>query len=234
MTKPIAQKSLKKAAPRRFAVGETLLEVILALFVVALGAGTATSLIVSSLQANTFSRNNLVAMNLAVEGLEAMQNILDTNRLKFGFDKSNCWNLTPQSATGDCKIPYPQIEEGYYTIDLNPSNYSWGLTSIAAGLDLSNNALATNDDYKLGYVGINNINGKDVFVTNALIPIIVNPTITGSGESNFYRMIQIDYPTNNPANDEYMDVISTVQWDQNGVHTVRLPTTLANYEKVPL
>ena len=73
--------------PKRKA--ETLLEVIIAIFVVALGTTTASTLIISAIQANTFSKDNLVALNLAVEGIEAVRNIRDTNWLKFGFDKEN-------------------------------------------------------------------------------------------------------------------------------------------------
>jgi len=218
-------------------VGESLLEVIVALFVVAVGSGTATSLIVSALQANTFGRDNLVALNLAVEGLEAMRNVRDTNWLKLGYDKGNCWNVLPGLAAGtDCTLPTSKIAEGFYTIDLNPINYSWGLTQVGTALDLSNNMLATNDNYKLGYADVNNtvLNEKDVFVTDTAIPPLPSPPITYGGESKFYRMIQITYDTGDPGAAESMDVVSTVQWEQNGVHAVRLSTTLANYEKVPL
>jgi len=211
---------------------ETLVEVVVAVFVVVMGSAVATTLIVNSMRANSFSKDNLVALNLAVEGLEAVRNIRDTNWMKFGFDKTNCWNLVPGLGAGDCKPQsgaYPQIAEGYYTADLNPISYEFNLGSVADSLNL-NSASNPNDSYQLGYVDLTTVAGtQDILITE---DTIAGLGLTNAGASKFYREIHIEYDTGDPATGEIMYVISTVQWEQNGVHEVVLTTSLSNYQKV--
>lgn len=213
---------------------ESLVEVILALFVVSVGAGAATVLIVSSIRANSFSKDNLVALNLAVEGVEAIRNIRDTNWVKFAYDKENCWYMKPEmGSTNSCTNAGNKIADGYYTIDLNPENYSWGLNMVPSGskLDLSTNSTA-NDDYRLHFLDINNTDGlddHDIYVsenthTSAL------PPVTPGEESKFYRMVTVEM--NDPAKNDAMTVTSLVQWrDGSAVHKVQFSSTLTNYNR---
>lgn len=212
---------------------------MIAVFVVALGSASATSLIVSAIQANGFSKDSLVALNLAVEGIEAMRDIRDTNWIKYGFDKSNCWNLAPDPdplITTPCTAPYDLIDAGFYSADLNPTNYSWSLSTVYTGagnaLDLSDPLAANNENYRLGFVDLSGgTSARDIYVTAPFITTWSLPG--GSGDSKFYRMITISYDTGDPATAEVMSVTSTVQWEQNGVHTVDLSISLSNYQKVP-
>jgi len=233
-------KGLKKA--------ESLVEVIIAIFVVALGSGVATSLIVSALQANAFSRDNLTALNLAVEGIEAMRAIRDENWLKFSSDKENCWNLRPEENVGqDCTVITAKIASGHYTADLelDPNNYGWGLpTGISSALDLENNG-ADNEKYQLDYYDIDTAvnsdnlgtasDDHDIFATKGLSALPLNAA--DSGSSQFYRMIQVDYPSTcatAPKCDE-MDVISLVQWRSQGtVHQILLTSQLTDYQKIKI
>lgn len=220
---------------------ESLVEVVIAVFVVALGSASATSLIVSAVQANGFSKDSLVALNLAVEGIEAMRSVRDTNWIKFGYDKANCWNVLPGSAPGvDCTLAANKIGVGaastYYSADLDPTNYSWSLPAgIANALDLSS-VLPTNDSYRLGFVDLNGAGDKDMYITSNFIG---STGFSDSGDSKFYRMIEISYddgsgnPTGDPLTSEVMNVTSAVQWEQNGVHQVVLSISLSNYQKVP-
>lgn len=211
---------------------ETLIEVVVAVFVVATGSAAATTLIVNSMRANSFSKDNLVALNLAVEGLEAIRNIRDTNWMKFGFDKTNCWNLEPLSGPGECTAPYPQIGEGFYSVNLDPTTYAFDLSAdIGTPLDL-NTMAGTNDSYQLGFVDLTSIPGdQDIYVTSSYI---TSEGFPDGGDSKFYRMLEISYDTGDPATAERMDVVSTVQWRQNGVHQVQLTSSLTNYQKVSL
>jgi len=106
-----------------FRRAESLVEVIISIFIVAMGSGVATSLIISALQSNSFSRDNLIATNLAVEGIEAMRAIRDANWLKFSSDKEKCWDMRPEGTFDNCEAltPTHKIEDGNYIIDLNPA-----------------------------------------------------------------------------------------------------------------
>lgn len=230
----IRQKLLKGKRP-----GETLIEVIMAIFVVAVGSAAATSLIVTAIQANSFSRDNLIALNLAVEGIEAMRNVRDSNWLRFGFDKENCWNLDPeQTACTALTITTSAIDAGDYTVDLNPNTFQWTLTKITTGA--LNLADGTSDaDYQLNYVDAtaadSDGNGvltddPDLYVSKN---IVVALTLVSTGESKFYRSIVVTYPAVCPSLNKCMDITSTVQWKVgNRVDKVQLKSSLTNYDKV--
>ena len=76
-------KKLLKLVGSKKSRGETLLEVIVALLVLTIGSASATSLIVTSIRANQFNKDSLIALNLAQEGIEYMRNLRDTNWIKF-------------------------------------------------------------------------------------------------------------------------------------------------------
>ncbi len=225
---------------------ESLVEVIMAIFVVALGSGVATSLIISALQANEFSRDNLVALNLAVEGIEVMRDIRDADWLKFSYDKENCWNMRPDTpADKPCTdaaakpIEATDSNSGY---TITPSPWGWVLPDapIGSALDLSSSG-SGNDPYQLGYydmdTGVDSDgNGDashdhDVIITKG---ITVSPPMAASGDTIFYRMIQVEYPSCSTfPHCESMNIVSTVQWRAQGVaHQVVLTTHLTNYQKV--
>ena len=219
--------------------GESLIEVIIAISIVAMGSAVATSLIVNALQSNQFSRDNLIALNLAVEGIEAVRSVRDANWVKFSYDKEKCWNMRPE--VGDCLAAPKPIAEGKYTVDLDlkANNYGWVLPNLPIGtaldLDLPLNNSAP---YHLFYYDIdgaknsdgkgNNTDDHDLLATNVNTPWVIK-----SGESKFYRMVQIHYQPNGAPADPAFDVVSTVEWKAQGVtHKVELSTRLTNYQKV--
>lgn len=220
-----SQKSGFKNKCRR---GESLVEVIMAIFVVAMGSSVAASLIISALQSNAFSRDNLVALNLAVEGVEAVRAVRDANWLKFSYDKTNCWNMKPDAPPDvDCTLAKNAIADGQYTVDLDLKllPYQWGLTSQASPLSLDssgNNTGAT--PYQLSYFDVKGIT------------VMANGNSGAVKSSPFYRMVEIHYPSSkcaSPSPCDEMEVTSKVQWmTQGNPHTVLLQTKLTNYQQV--
>lgn len=212
---------------------ESLVEVVIALFVVATGSAAATTLIVSAIQANSFSKDNLIALNLAVEGVEGVRAIRDTNWIRFGFNKEDCWNIDPDPFVNHtCTPPYAGklIPAGTYSADLNIADVSWFLRPVGAALDLNSPGQPENDQYLLSFFDVDNPGGNepDMYVPQAFLDLI---GIADSGQSKFYRMVEITYPdTGDPETAEIMDVVVTVQWIQNGVHQVQLSTSLSNYQ----
>lgn len=215
---------------------ESLVEVILALFVVVVGSGAATSLIIAALRSNQFSKDNLIALNLAVEAIEGVRSGRDTSWLRSGFNKEDCWNAFDPPA---CTIHLPA---GYYPLYVNPNDYTFSSSASnppTFPLDLETGAAAENEKYRLGWVDLDDSvdsnndgdfeNDPDFYVLNTEIAGLGLPN---AGESKFYRMVEISYPdTFDPATAEVMDVRVLVQWEQNGVSEVELFTTLTNYQK---
>lgn len=212
---------------------ESLVEVIIAIFVVAMGAGITSSLVVSALQSNSFSRDNLIALNLAVEGLEAVRDIRDSNWLKFSFDRKTCWDLMPSQT--ECNENSKRIETKNYTTYLG-SDYTWQLKEAGTAMNLD----ATNPDNNNYVLNLRSDGNQsipiEIYSSNSdenqnpkqfNVPDNRNPF-----SGRFYRMIQIkrtDDP--NVPGQSNIDVTSIVQWKaQNVVHNVTLSSLLTNYQ----
>ncbi len=231
-----------KKNSQKFRRGESLVEVIMAIFVVALGASVATSLIISALQSNEFSRDNLIALNLAAEGIEAMRSIRDANWLKFSYDKQNCWNMMPNVT--NCQDPAATTiaatnSTTNYTVDLglNKNLYDWGLAPVSSILNLNMPGTGS-DPFQLWYYDIDSSDGSG---SHDMLASLSAAGGTKNGSSSFYRMIQVSYPTSGPSSCdpatgkscEEMAVTSTVQWRAQGVvHQVVLNTELTDYQKI--
>lgn len=204
--------------------GESLAETMIALSILAIGI-TLSALVVSNALTNmSISRNRVVAVNIAREGLEAMRNIRDTNWLKFSDDRRICWNHTPgiNGTNGDladdfCNGTDPLLP-GDYIIYKN-DEYGWKLepyTSIPdnSGLyevDIDPDVDTDNDG--------NEINDADIY--NHIDIVDGDPLMVGGTEKRtpFKRVISIAYlenvPTDSPPSNDTPpdDVINTpAEW----------------------
>ena len=210
---------------------ESIIEVIMAIFVVATGSAAATSLVVSAMQSNGLSRDNLIALNLAVEGIEGMRNIRDSNWLKFGFNKELCWNMQPGKV--ECN-DVDKIKDGNYTLFLDTATMSWNLSDLPTTdiLNLEGNA-TTAAQFQLYFMDLDDIKDTDGNGTATDDPdLYVAAGTPGVGTaSRFYRMITLEYPDGYSVG-QSVNVSVLVQWKGATVHQVRLNTTLTNYNKV--
>ena len=226
----------KKAKSGSMKKGETIVEVLVALVVLTIGAATATSLIVTALRSNQFDKDSLVALNLAQEGLEYMHNLRDTNWLKFSANTQGCWNTKPNSTSCDTSgvttVLQPSDGTHEYALGLNAAGQT-DLAYIASKLDVSDGVTATTEDkYELNYY-----NNGDYVGSSAPV------AMTLSTQSKFYRSIDVAYftiagaspwtvsPTANPLLADMMQVSSTVEWmDSSAMHQVKLTSALTRYK----
>ncbi|QQR83895.1 type II secretion system protein [Candidatus Peregrinibacteria bacterium] len=204
--------------------GETILEIIFALGILAMAITMATDYLTLSIKNVANAKNRVVAVNLAREGIEGMRDIRDTNWLRYSNKKRECWNHDP--SVSPCNGGNP-ILPGNYVI-YRDSNNEWklGPTLVpnppnpdidATQLNLIDFDPATDNDGDG-----NNANDLDVFNHSA---------ITGSlGEGQtplqiplFHRTLTLEYmddagiPPANPAaltdSDNRMIVRSRVTWN---------------------
>jgi type II secretory pathway pseudopilin PulG len=89
----------------------SLIEAVVAVSILSIVISVATSIIFISSDTENSNKTILIAEGLAVEGLEAMQNIYDTNILKYGEDnKLACAFVEPGQSGEDinveCADPY--------------------------------------------------------------------------------------------------------------------------------
>ena len=219
--------------------GDSLLEILISLFIVALGTAAATELVVNATRSNSYSKSTLVALNLAVEGVEAVRNIRDSNWLKYSYDKDHCWNMKPEmNSTDPCTLD-SLVAAGNYTVDLDIAKMKWYLKDYGSVLDMVNNPTGDFSDYNLKKAKIT-FNGSDKTMylsangmtssTCAVPDCFIDPA---SPSSQFYRMVSINYSPSTPDAAEQMRVSSLVQWMESGrPQQVKIETLLTNYNRV--
>ncbi|MGL5830761.1 MAG: type IV pilus modification PilV family protein [Candidatus Altimarinota bacterium] len=232
---------------RKKSKAETLLEVMIAVFVVALGSATASSLIVQSLLSNQYNKDSLQALNLAQEGLEMMRVVRNTNWMKFSADTDNCWNVRPNEAT--CDAPTNLIDEGFYAlgytlstvnpvdlnvydgISANDETYLLSYYDYLPTADADGDTVIDNDRE---FVGSNGPGGSAIALDDG-VPV----------NTKFYRSVRVIYKTANDVDGELVDpsapvkengnimmIISKVQWRVQGgqSHQIILSSALSKYK----
>lgn len=73
-------------------LGETIIELIITLVIIMLAVTTAFKILTMAYIQNKISKDRVIALNLAREGMEAVRYIRDYNWLYYGNDKRICWN----------------------------------------------------------------------------------------------------------------------------------------------
>lgn len=227
--------------------GISMIEVITALFIIGLGAVAASTIIISALQGNRVSKEKMIAMNLAREGIEAVRNIRDSNWLRYSATKDECWNFwenptaSPQSLNCDSSSPTKITDEKYYIVqfgrsDLSDSNgipytYKYFLTQATEQDKIENIDNSKLTEYELKRVDmLSGVTGKQaLFVANndAGRDLISSPF-------TYYRQVYIKYlnedGTDNDETAPVMEVTSKVMWFEKGMKkTVKLQESITNY-----
>ncbi|MBU0576990.1 hypothetical protein KJ742_07795 [Patescibacteria group bacterium] len=189
----------------------------------------------NSLRNVNVSKNRVIAVNIAREGIEAVRNIRDTNWLKFSGNRRICWNSLPdedinEPCDGTDLIDYEA--DGY--IVYKASDHRWRLQDVTAA---DETALSTVDiDLTVNTDGDNDPNGdeNDSDMYNHTDPADALGRDYAQN-TNFYRVITIEYLdedgnyTNNPY-DNRIEVSSTVTWIKGSAeHSVELKTHLTDY-----
>jgi len=210
--------------------GQTLVETMVAVFIMVMGITAALGLANYSLNASTSIRKQIIGIGLAREGIEAVKNARDTNWLQ-GQLSTNCFNYVDSSTTGKCYRDWlGPVSGAGYTITVN--------TNLYIGFDATNPAT---NGYWTGGTGTN------VWaLNNSSDPThgLYQPSASSSGSSGFYRKVLITPDTSGPFNTDNgarLLVTSQVWWtdkrcpaspDWPGLNkcSVQLQTYLTNWK----
>lgn len=183
--------------------GETMIEVLVALVIVIVGAIAALKLLALSIINIQLSAERVVATNLAQEGIEAVRSIRDTNWLRFAGERRTCWNNGNLAGCTDSS----QIASGSYILIQNAATKRWQLATPADPKGDPLKKTATGEYSNIG-------TGLPAYYRKITIEYL-NDTATAV--------------TNNSA-DNVMRVTSTVGWESRGrPHDVVLTTNLTDY-----
>ena len=129
-----------------FAKGFSLGEVMLATFLVGVSLTVIAKLMVDSISGSIESRHNIVAANLAQEGVEVVRNIRDNNIIKgidpfTGFppaDDVNCLvdknSVSIQCGAGLDKRLYGEVSSGYFVHGSGESTIYYRKIEIISGM----------------------------------------------------------------------------------------------------
>jgi type II secretory pathway pseudopilin PulG len=204
--------------------GETLVEVLIAILVLLVGALSVLRYLAWADVANQLTKERVVATNLAREGLEAVRSIRDTNWLRFAGERRICWNNLNISTCIDNNsdgVPDDVIEhQNRYLAEFSTNNFRWRLSPSGVGaLDIDDSEVSADDE-------IYRIHRESNGLYNQ----------SGTGDDTIYfREIYIEYLAGDQSlasgeDANIMRITSNVQWyDRGKTSDVTLTTILTDY-----
>ncbi|MCC7356056.1 MAG: prepilin-type N-terminal cleavage/methylation domain-containing protein [Candidatus Doudnabacteria bacterium] len=92
--------------------GQTLIETMVAIFIMVMGIVSALGLALYSLNASTGITKQIVAVGLAREGLEVVKNMRDTNWLKDPVS-TTCYDFVTREKSADCYLGWLNASKGF-------------------------------------------------------------------------------------------------------------------------
>lgn len=215
-----------RSQPIRHPRGESLVEILVAFFVIA--TTSTASLVVVSQSANSSRsvENRFMAQHIAEEGLEAFVHLRDTNWIKF-HDK-NCWDAKlDQEAcdeNGGEKL-LPQNGAAFYKIILEPNDMRWSIEKVDNELDLTKKIATTQQKPFFEPYGLYEI--KNDSVKNGMLFGFNGDQTPNADDPKFYRMLKLEI-----LNDNKKSIKATVkvQWIATGeVREISLGKIFTNY-----
>ncbi len=202
----------------RSRLAESMIETIISITVIALASAAALSMLRTSLIGNSVIGEKLQAIELAMEGLDAVQNIRDTNYLLFPDDTDTCWDKLGLTATSTCSSATEISDTDYYllqTFDSDPK-YRWDLYPVAWS------------PAKPGYMNLFDFT-PDATIPDETVPYYsdwhnaATADFTTNTEHAFERVITVDRsPTDSTGTDLCADgncylATATVTWTVNNL-----------------
>lgn len=169
----------------RTRLAESMIETIISITVIALSSVATLSMLQTALKGNNVIGEKLVAIQLAMEGLDAVKSIRDTNYLLFASDPENCWDKLALTASSDCTTATAIASDEYFLIQdfTTDPMYRWEMVLVGSStrngyLNLFDLAISTTDSISFYSDWHNGLGGGTPFTTD---------------ESNqFFRTVTID------------------------------------------
>lgn len=206
--------------------GFVLVEVLISVAILLMLASTGIGLVTMGYRAINFNAHSIEATWLAQQGANSLRGLRDTNWLRFGYNKTDCWKIV-----GDACLTGTPLDTGNYIIDISLGG-SITLQNISdltdPKLDLSDGINNDDSRYRLDYYDNDAMtdsdgdgtlaNDKNYLAHKTLTPGAISPSI-------YYRTVQI---TN--ATDPNIEASVEVHWLESGApKKIAIPVTLTNY-----
>ena len=201
--------------------GFTLLEVVLAIFILSLSAFGGFSLIQSTVISASLSKQKLTAYYLAQESLEVVRNIRDGNWLKRREDSGVLW--TDGILTGgECMDPRPTVCDSYGDVNRD-GTVTQADTDLMSSLILG---LGDEDQRKRADVDGNGvINASDTGIMSSFIIGNVDTFPACSTKAEFQKEITVTQ-----LSADLLEVSAVISWgERERSHEVEVISQLSNW-----
>ncbi|MDD3646123.1 MAG: hypothetical protein PHH06_01815 [Candidatus Gracilibacteria bacterium] len=199
----------------------SIIEIIIGIFIFSLGISAIYMVISSSLNMNIYNQNQIIAGNLAREGIELVRNIRDSNYITY-----HKWNQ---------KGPYLDYTNtdnffstgSYYIVENDYSEYSQfpiKVTDITTGFGEGvENLTGSMENYRLC------LDSEKRYTYDC--------STSGNKKTQFYRYIKFDeVKYNSGTNTELISdaykVNAKVIWYMKGYHEIQIDTILADWKRL--
>ncbi len=218
-----------KGQKKIYSAGQTLIETLAAVFILAMGITAAVGLAIYAYNTSGGVVKQIIATGLAREGLEAVRNMRDLNWLQdtlvtngcydfvSGLEEASCYkNWLGTSSSGGSSLPYcinPSSGTSGCDGAVATANYSLGYNAFSSASTLWSLQRQTTPNYGMTFDPSNSTNG---FYTSNGATSCAN----GAGMSDYCRKIVITKISNQaPYNQDdgpLLEVQSQVWWvDRN-------------------
>ena len=202
--------------------GETLVEVLVAFFVIAMTTSATTFYSVQTHKTAQRIEKRFIANELAESAIEWFVGMKKSNALK--FQNENCWDADPQENScgedfGDKLLSQNDTQPHYFAIVIDPATFEEVLKKISTPLDLQKNdsiGAQNNKEY-----GLYKTSEKGFLSGFGNIP----PADTE--EPKYYRMFQIQRTENQK---DGIKVTARIQWRSEGeIKNLEIEETFINF-----
>ena len=196
----------------------TIVELMVVLAILWMGISGLLQTLSASINYARDTENNIKAINIAREGIEAMTNIRETNWLRFSSDKLNCWRV--QDYSSSCignTTSAGKIASGSYSI--YSQNGVWFLSGATSPGFTSWNAYK--NIYQVG------LDTNGFYTQTGISATPCSAWVQKSCTTIFTREINLIV---SPTNSGSMNVQSITRWFDRRPQNVTLETTLTNWK----
>lgn len=194
----------------------TMVELMAALGILSLGITALLQTLWWGIRYANDTENNIKAINIAREWIEAVINIRDTNWLRFSSDRTNCWIVKDYQTTCIGNGAPPAITTGPYTII--SANGAWYLSWVISGIDPLTSWPAYKSQFQIG------IDSNGFYTQTGITNISCDSARTKNCVTNFTREV---YISTNPG---IIAIKSVARWYQERPRSVTIETTLTNWK----
>lgn len=201
--------------------GFVLVEVLISVAILLMLASTGIGLVTMGYRAISFNAHSIEATWLAQQGANSLRGLRDTNWLRFGYNKTDCWKIV-----GDACLTGTPLDTGNYIIDISldgPIVLKNVSDLTDPELDLSDGINNDDSDFRLDYIDRDNTEDSDNDKDDTNDKDYLSHA---AGQSSiYYRTVQI---TN--ATDPNIEASVEVHWLESGApKKIAIPVTLTNY-----